>query len=177
MLIVSVIMGFGVVALVKGSAGALRSGTSTKPGLLHTLWVAILLVQQVGLWSARWAGEPRADWPFPVLLAFLALPIVYLAQAILLFPETQSEVELSEQFLETRRPFFALAVLGYLMAWLGPRIFYGGVALTGEGRLALGIYVGVSLLLALSKNERLHVAWALVVLLRTAWTYGGGAVG
>ena len=177
MVIVSIIMGFGVIALIKGAASAVRAGTSTTPGLLHTLWVAIVLVQLVGLWSARWAVEPREDWPFAVLFSFLLLPIVFYAQSVLLFPPQGRETKLSEYFLENRRPFFSLAVLSYLLAWFGPQMFYGGVATTGDRGLALGIYVAVSVFLALSSNERLHVVWALVILVRTTLTYGGLSVG
>ena len=102
---------------------------------------------------------------------------MFYAQAVLLFPPQGRESKLSEYFLENRRPFFSLAVVSYLLAWFGPRMFYGGVTSAGDGGLVLGIYVAVSVFLALSSNERLHVVWAVLILVRTTLSYGGLAIG
>ena len=100
---------------------------------------------------------------------FLLQPILYYTQAELLFPRGEREVKLSEYFIENRRPFFTLAILGYLGAAFGPFLFYEGVgpALDGgnAGRLvAYGVLSIVSLALLSSKSVRLHTTWAVVYL-------------
>jgi hypothetical protein len=169
MVIVAIIMGFGITTLLKGAVGAMRSESTLTPGLIHSLWVAAILIQHVVLWSVRWNGERREDWPAIVLFFYLLLPILYYTQAELLFPRGEREVKLNEYFIENRRPFFTLAILGYLGAAFGPFLFYEGVgpALGGSAVVPLVIYGVVSIVsLALlsSKSVRLHTTWAVVYL-------------
>ena len=168
MVIVSIILGLGITTLLRGAVNAVRVETETTPGLLHSLWVLALLLQHVALWSLRWSGERREEWPAGVLLFFLLLPILWYAQAELLFPRAGRKVDLTEYLLDNRRPFFGLACLGFISAGIGPFVFYDGVdPFTGVAAQALGqslfyaLLASVSLILALSRNKRLHltVAW------------------
>ncbi len=63
MVIVSIIMGLGITTLLRGAVNAIRADTDSTPGLLHSLWVVALLFQHVALWSLRWSGERREEWP------------------------------------------------------------------------------------------------------------------
>ena len=71
MVIVSIIMGLGITTLLRGAVNAIRADTDSTPGLLHSLWVVALLFQHVALWSLRWSGGRREEWPAWVLLFFL----------------------------------------------------------------------------------------------------------
>ena len=168
MVIVAIIMGFGITTLLKGAVGAMRSESTLTPGLIHSLWVAAILIQHVVLWSVRWNGERREDWPAIVLFFYLLLPILYYTQAELLFPGGEREVKLSEYFIENRRPFFTLAILGYLGVAFGPLLFYEGVGsafFTDGRRFAIfGALSIVSLALLSSRSVRLHTTWALLYL-------------
>ena len=169
MVIVSIIMGLGITTLLRGSVNAVRAESLTTPSLLHWCWVAAILVQHVGLWSLRWFGEPREDWPFFVLLTFLLLPILYYAQAELLFPRTGREVHLTEYFIANRRAFFTLAILGFLGGALGPFVFYEGVDpfLGSDQRATLFFYLAMSVAAVaplISKSVRLHTVWAAAYL-------------
>ena len=167
MVIVSIIMGLGITTLLRGAVNAVRAETEVKPGLLHSLWVVLVLFQHVAVWSIRWSGERREEWPAEVLLVFLLIPIFLYAQAELLFPPTGRKVNLTEYFLSNRRPFFSLAILSLAAAAIAPFVFYDGVDPFGGGTVAVIPYVipsAVSLILVFSGNERLHLACAATFL-------------
>jgi hypothetical protein len=119
MVIVSIIMGMAVATILKGIVSMIRADTPVKPGLLLAIWVSTVLIQHITLWSLRWAGERREDWPFLVLLTFLLLPIFFYAQAELLFPPEGQAADLNEYFVANHRGFLALAILGNLGAAFG----------------------------------------------------------
>ncbi len=174
MVIVSIIMGLGITTLLRGAVNAIRADTDSTPGLLHSLWVVALLFQHVALWSLRWSGERREDWPADVLLVYLLIPIFFYAQAELLFPPAGRKVNLTEYFLSNRRPFFSLAILSWVAAAIGPFVFYGGVDPVGGGTVSVIPYVvasAVSVILFFSGNERLHLACAATFLVLVAFSF------
>jgi hypothetical protein len=177
MVIVSIIMGLGVATLLRGTVSSLRAESSTTPGLLHALWVANVLVQHIGLWSIRWAGERREDWPFFVLVAFLAMPILYYAQAEILFPPQGRRVPLTTYFIENRRPFFALLVLSSLAAAIGPYFFYDGVQPTSGSTATYLVGGALNVPFMFIQREHLHTAWALFMLVSQTFLFGTTAVG
>jgi hypothetical protein len=134
--------------------------------------VAIILVNHVGLWSARWAAEGRRDWPFLVLLAFLFLPIIYYTQAKLLFPPEGGQQDLTEYFLDNRRPFFVLTILSYIASAFGPFVFYGRGSSIGVGMISWLVLIIVSVVLLYSRSERVHVICAAFILLAALGSYG-----
>jgi hypothetical protein len=167
MVIVAIIMGLGITTLLRGTVGALRRGSNLKPGLLHGMWVALVLFHQVVLWSLRWAGERREEWPAGILLLYLFIPIIFYSQAELLFPRGTEQVRLTDYFLENRRPFFALSILAYLAGAAGPYVFYDGVDPISGGTptlLPFMILISGCVVLAISKSERLHLALAGLLL-------------
>ena len=180
MVIVSIIMGLGITTLLRGAVNAIRADTDLTPGLLHGLWVVAVLFQHVALWSLRWSGERREEWPGGVLLFFLLIPIIYYAQAELLFPRVGRQVNLTEYFLENRRSFFGLASLGFIAAAVGPFVFYEGVDPVSGGAaqgLAYVLLASVSLILAFSRNERFHLAAASGWLLAMVFFLANATVG
>lgn len=160
MVLVSIILGLGITSLLRGTVNAWTRGTDTKPGLLQSLWVASMLLAHVHLWALRWSGEPRNDWPGLVLLSFLFLPVVYYALAEFLFPPPGRAVALDEYFLDNRRRFFALNVLMALAQSVGGMVHYGDRAPLWE---PLTI-VPFAVFFMFSKSKRLHIAWAVLVL-------------
>jgi len=166
MVIVSIIMGLGITALLRGLVDAFRADRTWTPGLLHSLWVANLLVLHIGVWSLRWSGARRTDWPFGVLLAYLLLPILLYALAELLFPKS-AEGRLSDYFLANRRVFFTVLGMAWLVAFVGPFVFVGNPF--GGGRLWAGaisplLMAAASPVFAVSSNRRLHVVWAIATM-------------
>jgi len=177
MVIVSIIMGLGITALLRGTIDTLRADSGWKPGLLHSLWVANILVLHVGIWSLRWSGERRTDWSFGVLLLFLVLPILLYALAELLFPRETYGVQLSEYFLSNRKTFFGLSVIVWLASGVGPFVFYGGVDPTGSPVVVYLTLAALSGGLAFSSSRRLHVAYASLLLLSMLVSFGALQVG
>ena len=174
MVIVSIIVGLGITTLLKGAVNAIRTDTELAPGLLHGLWVVLVLLQHVALWSLRWSGQRREDWPAEVLLVYLLIPIFFYAQAELLFPPAGRKVNLTKYFLSNRRPFFSLAILSYVAAAIGPFVFYDGVDPVSGGAVTVIPYAiasAVSLILVFSGNERLHLACAATFLVLMATNF------
>lgn len=182
MVIVSIIMGLSVTIVLRGAVNALRTDSPTTPGYVHGLWVVTVLLQNIGLWSLRWSGEQREVWPFYILVAFLFLPILFYAQAELLFPRADRKVNLTDYLIENRRPFFALVILGVLAAGVGPFFFYEGVdpVSGGDQRAVLISYVVIAILNVpplISKNVRLHAIWAALSLAGVLWVFSSSSVG
>jgi hypothetical protein len=152
MVIVSIIVGLGITTLLRGAVNTVRADTEMTPGLLHGLWVVLVLYQHVALWSLRWSGERREEWPTDVLLGFLLIPIFFYAQAELLFPLAGRKVNLTEDFLSNRRLFFSLAILSFAAAAIGSFVFYDGADPFGGDTVPVILYViasGVSLIAGL----------------------------
>jgi len=182
MVIVSIIMGLSITIVLRGAINALRTDSPTTPGFVHGLWVAAVLLQNIGLWSLRWSGEQREVWPFGTLVAFLFLPILYYAQAELLFPRAGREVNLTDYLIENRRPFFSLVILGCLGAAVGPFLFYGGVDPLGRGdqRAQVIVYVVTAILSVpplISKNLRLHAIWVAFYLAMLLLAFSTSSIG
>jgi hypothetical protein len=185
MVIVSIIMGLGITSLLKGTVVAMRRESPFKPGLLHGLWVVNVLVQHVLLWSLRWDGVRREEWPGFVLFVFLLLPITYYALAELLFPDEGRQIELTDYFIQNRKPFFSLFALSYVFGAVGPFVFYEGVDPTGtigDGDALVvvplyGVLVAVSLLMARTESRRAHGVWAVISLALSIGALGGLGVG
>jgi len=177
MIIVSIILGLAITTLLRGAVRALRADTKTTPGLLHSVWAIVLLITMIYLWSLRWSGAERTEWPFGVLLAFLFMPILYYALSELLFPPEGVEVNLTEYFLDNRRVFFGLMILTQIAGAIGPSVFYDGYRLPGLGLAWQLGPIPFSLFFAWSRNERLHIGWAMVTLLRLLWRAGFASVG
>ncbi len=175
MVIVSIILGLGITTLLRGTVNVLRAGSEMTPGLLHGLWVALLLLFHVGLWSIRWNAEPRTEWPFGVLLVFLFAPITLYALAELVFPPPGRPVDLTEHFLDNRRSFFGLLTLTSLATIFGPFVFYGGPAEIFPGAGSPGYWAGQLALvllwafLAFSRNKRVHLGAAAIALIVFLW--------
>ncbi len=162
MVLVAIILGMGITTLLGGAVRVLQSGSGMKLGLLHSLWVLMLLVAQVSLWASRWTGEGRQEWSGAVLLLFLLMPIIYYALADLLFPDAGTTVELTEYFLDNRRAFFGLLIAASIASAVGPLLFYQRERTPTV--ILLGFIPG-HLYFAFSRNRFLHIAWAAIVLL------------
>ena len=167
MVIVSIIMGLGITSLLRGMVHTLRAETGWKPSILHSLWVANMLVLHVGLWSVRWSGETQEEWSFMLLMAFLFLPILYYAMAELLFPRTDQSIDLSDYFLANRKIFFGSQVLNMIASTVGPFIFYGGENPVGDlsgpeiFRFVMPVVLaGVHVSMVFTENKRIHSLWA-----------------
>ena len=172
MVIVSIILGLGIATLLRGAIQAIRANSGSTLGGLHGLWVAILLLQYVQLWSARWYGGGREDWPALVLLAYLLVPIIYFAQAELLFPSARQAVDLDDYFLDNRVPFFGLAAAGHIATAAGRMLFYDPSSpMWITGRIAvivvglLSVYAAVCVALMWTRKRVMHLAWAVLYLL------------
>jgi hypothetical protein len=179
---VSIIMGLSIAVVLRGAVNPLRADSPTTPGYVHGLWVVAVLLQNIGLWSLRWSGEQREVWPFHILVAFLFLPILYYAQAELLFPRADREVNLTDYLIENRRPFFALVILGMLAAGVGPYLFYEGVdPLRGGDQLVSLVTSVVAAILfvppLISKNVRVHAIWAALYLALLLVSFSGLSIG
>jgi hypothetical protein len=172
MVLVSLIMGLGITVLLDGAVNVLRADTKIRPGLIHGLWVLILLLQHVSVWLVRWRASSNPEWTGFEVLFFLLIPVLLFALARLAFPGQSREVNLTSYFMENRLPFFglqALMVIGYVF---GPMVYFEGgtqadqLGLSNLWFLALILWFG---LLAWSSNRRFHLASAVFVLL--VWSY------
>ena len=175
MVLVSIIMGLGITKLLDGTVNALRADTLTKPGLIHSFWVLFLLLFHIATWLLRWRAADRPQWTGPEVVAFLFAPIVLFALASLVFPRETREVDLNTYFIENRRPFFSLLAVLFVAILVGPFVFYdtealgaaAGVELNATGA-ALRVLIAVSIcgLMAWSSNAKLHLAFAVIVLVQ-----------
>ena len=106
---VSIIVGIGIAELLSGVVRIFRQQLAARP--LHSLWVAIVFLQQVQFLWSRWDLRVRAEWAFPEFALVLLPSILLLLVAALLFPAVGEVEDLSEYLLRRRKAIFGLLTL------------------------------------------------------------------
>ncbi|MGI9628824.1 MAG: hypothetical protein ACR2QM_18460, partial [Longimicrobiales bacterium] len=104
MVLVSIIVGLGIAALLTGLANMLRARrTLGTRHALRTYWVHSLVIPMVFLalaqvWWESWGLSAVPEWSFLGLLMMLSSPICLFLISHLLFPESLTDVDLSEYY-------------------------------------------------------------------------------
>lgn len=159
-IVISIVLGLGVVRLVDGLRAVLVSG---RRYWVHSLWVVILLALYITHWWTSWSFR-NALWTLPAFVLILAGPGALYFLATTLVPDDPKGIAAwQHHFFERRRLFFSA-----LLAYIGLSIIDGyvvlGAPLVHPARAiqALGgVVAGVGLT---SDSPRTHAAIVLIFL-------------
>lgn len=162
--LVSVIIGLGVVHLLSGAARFLAGRAEWKPYWVHLLWTWNVFHYLVFFWWFVWRWRTISEWSLLLFLFVLLYSVgVYLLCAVL-YPETGDRRDFREIYFENKTVFFSLWILLMIVDFVDTRlkVHYG---LSGFGMpqtLAYTVILVGSALSARSSSHRLHATWGIL---------------
>jgi hypothetical protein len=169
------VLGLSVAVLATGAARAFKHRKTVKVGWKTPLLALFAAFDIATFWDAAWTNLGKAPYSYGMLLAGLAVAIVYFIAASLIFPEPEDEAtSLNQHFEANKRPVLLLLILANaLMVALCLTMLVGR---PGFMPMAIGygftflIYVALVLPAALSRRAwvfatamGLHIALYLVI--------------
>lgn len=169
------VLGLSVAVLATGAARAFKHRKTVKVGWKTPLLALFAAFDIATFWDAAWTNLGKAPYSYGMLLAGLAVAIVYFIAASLIFPEPEDEAtSLNRHFEANKRPVLLLLILANaLMVALCLTMLVGR---PGFMAMAIGygftflIYVALVLPAALSRRAwvfatamGLHIALYLVI--------------
>lgn len=169
------VLGLSVAVLATGAARAFKHRKTVKVGWKTPLLALFAAFDIATFWDAAWTNLGKAPYSYGMLLAGLAVAIVYFIAAGLIFPEPEDEAtSLNQHFEANKRPVLLLLILANaLMVALCLTMLVGR---PGFMAMAIGygftflIYVALVLPAALSRRAwvfasamGLHIALYLVI--------------
>lgn len=169
------VLGLSVAVLATGAARAFKHRKTVKVGWKTPLLALFAAFDIATFWDAAWTNLGKAPYSYGMLLAGLAVAIVYFIAASLIFPEPEDEAtSLNQHFEANKRPVLLLLILANaLMVTLCLTMLVGR---PGFMAMAIGygftflIYVALVLPAALSRRAwvfatamGLHIALYLVI--------------
>ena len=170
MVLVSIIVGLGIATLLTGVADILRAGRAVKPYWLHSLTVVMVFLAHAQVWWESWDLNAAPQWSFGGLLMMLGPPICLFLISHLLFPETLTDVDLSEYYYKVAPVVWPLGAMTTLVGTFFRPVAFGSSVLN-PGNLASVPTVILCLVLASTRNRRVHTvavpAFLILILLDT----------
>lgn len=136
-------------------------GGRRKTASIHTAWIVLLLISYFGFFWETTAILGIEGWDFLSFLAFILGPIILLfaTNLIIAAPDAEGDGPLDEFYYDLSGRFFTMLAL--VQGWIiGLDIVFESI--TYATWLTAGIG-GLFLLLAVSKNQRVHFGGASVV--------------
>ncbi|MGA9422421.1 MAG: hypothetical protein WBW61_08650 [Rhodanobacteraceae bacterium] len=138
--LLSIIIGLGITQLLSGIARLVRDGRALAPAWWIMVMVATLMLAHFQVWWVSFQWRHVAPWTFFSYVAFMVLPMLIFLLAYLVLPADLrlDGGELAREFLDRRKPFYAIMALVPLAS------FFQEWMLTG--RLTFGIDVDIRML-------------------------------
>ncbi|MBT3326623.1 MAG: hypothetical protein HN396_10310 [Gemmatimonadales bacterium] len=157
--IVSIVAGLGIAQVLEVVARILRRELT--PGLLHSLWMFLILLMLLqSLWSA-WAYQVRADWSFSDLVVILTPRLFVFISAAVLNPAPGIAIPLDEYFLDIRRSMFAAMAGFFITASVAFNLLGPGPGVQDAVRMGCLLLIGV---LSVSERRSTQIAGVLAML-------------
>jgi len=162
--LVSVIVGLGVVHLLAGAARFLTRRDEWKPYWVHLLWTWNVFNYLVFFWwfVYRWKAVP--EWSLLIFLFVLLYSVgIYLLCAVL-YPEKDDRRDFREIYFENKSIFFVLWIVLIVFDFVDTHLkeHYG---LSGFGIFQILNYLVIvvgSAIAARSTSHRVHATWAIL---------------
>ena len=155
MVLVSIIVGLGIATLLTGVANVLRSGESVRLYWVHSLAVVMVFLAHAQVWWESWDLNSVPEWSFGGLLMMLGAPICLFLISHLLFPESLSDVDLSEYYFSVARVVWPLGAATTLLGTLFRPVVFGTSVLEVGNAASIPATI-LCLILASTQNRRVH---------------------
>ena len=162
--LVSVIVGLGVVHLLAGVARFLTHRDEWKPYWVHLLWTWNVFNYLVFFWWFVYRWKMVREWSLLLFLFVLMYSIgIYMLCAVL-YPEKEDRRAYREIYFENRSVFFGLWIILIVFDFIDTHLkeHYG---LSGFGIIQILNYLVIvvgSAIAARSKSHRVHATWAIL---------------
>ena len=150
----SIILGLAVAQILMGFADSLRL-KSVKTYWPHTLWAISQLLAFIQWGFGVWIYESRSVWYGYELLLFILTPVTGFLIARFMYPHPIENSQLKQHYFDTRWLTFGVAATLMAVNTLSNSILshYSPWVI---GNLLSVVVAMIFLLLALSKDERVH---------------------
>lgn len=162
--LISIVIGLGITQLLTNIYQLVQARARVKTYWLPMFWAGVLFTAMVEWWWAFFAQRDRADWNFFWFLFVLVSPVtLFMASAF-----TLPDPEPGDDVIDMKSYYYGIR--GYLFAMLaaGPaldaiRRATDAGSITDFGALTNAVSAVLVISLGYSKNEKYHVAIALLV--------------
>jgi hypothetical protein len=137
--LLSIILGLGITQLLSGIARLVRDGRALAPAWWVMLIVATLLLAHFQVWWASFTWRDVQTWNFFSYVVFMLLPMLLYLLAYLILPADLrlDGRELAREFIERRRPFFAIMMLVPLASLLHQYLMTGALRIDADAAVRL----------------------------------------
>lgn len=163
MVLVSVVIGLGLTEILSGAANLLRARETVRFHWFHILiqlGVFMALLQQ---WWEFWDMKDMGEISFFAVLTVLVSPVFLFLIAHLLYPRHPEGADLQEYYHQQAPLLWGLVIAGTAVGtFLQPVIF--GEPVLHPANLSGIPMIGICLVLAISKNRRVHAVLGPIVL-------------
>lgn len=155
MVLVSVVIGLGITEVLTGWANLLRARQEVRFYWVHVLFqfgIFFALLQQ---WWEFWDMAGMAEITYFAVLVVLATPVILFLIAHLLFPTRAEGADLEDYYYRQSPLLWGLVIAGTVEGtFLQPLVF--GYDILHPANISGIPMIGLCVILALSKNRRVH---------------------
>jgi len=136
-------------------------GGQRKTAPIHTAWIVLLLISYFSFFWETTALLDIEGWDFLSFLAFISGPIVLLfaTNLVIAAPDAPGDATLDDFYFKLSGRFFALLALVQLWV-IGLDVVFETISFATYLTAGIGLFF---IVLAVAKNQRLHIAGASVV--------------
>ena len=165
--LVSVVIGLGVVHLLAGAAKFLTGRGEWKPYWVHLLWTWNVFNELVFFWWFVWRWKTVPQWSILLFLFVLGYSVLMYLLCVVLYPETDDGRDFRRIYYNNRGIFFGLWIVSMIVDIADTRlkVHYG---LHGFGMPQYLAYAAIftgSAICARSTSHRVHATWAVLFLI------------
>jgi len=162
--LVSVVVGLGVVHLLAGASRFLIARGEWKPYWVHLLWTWNVFHYLVFFWWFVWRWSTVSEWSLLLFLFVLLYAVAIYLLCAVLYPDTDGRRDYREIYFENRTVFFSLWVLLILVDVVDTRLkqHYGLGGFGPAQDLAYATIVIGSVVSARSSSHRVHAIWGIL---------------
>ncbi len=168
MVFVSIIVGLGVAEILTGVAKQIRHRNSCRGYWVHSCGVVLIFLALLQSWWELWDLHNSTEWDFYSLVLMLFAPAGLYLIAHLIFPEPMQDSNVREHYFGPMRPIWWLAILTTASSTLFRPLAFGSDFITWDNATSALLIVGF-LVLASTKNERIHTLLVPTFLLLLLW--------
>lgn len=160
----SIVLGLAIAQLLTGFADSIRLRDNIVPYTPHTLWALAQLLACIQWGFGAWIYETRTLWTGYQLLLFICTPILSFIIARITYPHPIENYPLKEHYYATHKLMFGLACAMMVLSIFSNTLLSGDFLFSASNAFSV-LIAAIFLVLALSRNERVHKVLLSIILI------------
>jgi hypothetical protein len=167
MVLVSIIIGLAITHLLQGIARIVQHPGQHRLYWVHLVWVAWAFCAVITWWWWEFRFRSIETWTFQLYFFVLGYAFLNYLLCALLFPDDLDRYDGYETYFYSRRAWFFSLGAAYFAVDLVDTLAKGTAHFASFGLeypLATGSMIVLCLFAAVSRNERFHAAFAVLML-------------